>query len=87
MTTYFAPKFHTVTRAFLICRRVRDKQLTDPYLAPARSSRLSMYRCRTNSRHVWLPPDLAGVALGFPIDTSLAQRKFILVFIPYGRPC
>ena len=64
---------------------MRDPRLADEWRKQkAEAVRLPL-PATFGSRHVWLPPD-PGVAPGLPSNTSLAQRKFILVCILTGAP-
>ena len=74
-----------MTRDFLTCHRVRDPRLADERRKQKVEAVGLPLPAIFVSRHIWLPPD-PGVALGLPSDTSLAQRKFILVCILTGAP-
>ena len=59
---------------------MRDPRLADEWRKQkAEAVRLPL-PATFGSHHIWLPPD-PSVAPGLPSDTSLAQRKFILVCI------
>ena len=89
------PHFHSVTRTFLTCHRVRDPRLANErgngkaevtvLPLPAILAVAALFPPEPGSRHIWFPPD-PGVVPGLPSDTSLAHGKFILVCILTGAP-
>ena len=83
MTTFYAPQFTHVTRAFLDCRRVQYVLCWQLYLDTESGSQ----KCSVGSHTACPCTGVVPVSYGDSHwDTSLAEAKFRLVFIPDGRP-
>ena len=85
MTTYITPQFHSVTRDFLTCRRVRNPRLANEWRQQKAEAIRLLLPATFGSRHIWLAPDPC-VVPGLPIGYFPRSEEVHSSVHPYGRP-